>query len=48
MVLYRFEKLNNQTVKDVQSLTGLEDSLDCLDGTNIFTIRLLASGTDRG
>ena len=45
-------KLNNRTVKDVQSLPRIEDLLDCLDGATIFTrsrftIRLLASGTDR-
>ena len=30
-------KLNNQSIKDVQSLPRIEDSLDCLDGTTIFT-----------
>ena len=30
-------KLNNQTVKDAQSLPRIEDSLDCLDGATIFT-----------
>ena len=29
-------KLNNQTIKDAQSLPRIEDSLDCLDGA-IFT-----------
>ena len=30
-------KLNNQTIKDAQSLPRIEDSLDCLDGPAIFT-----------
>ena len=30
-------KLNNQTIKDVQSLPGIEDSLGCLDGATVFT-----------
>ena len=30
-------KLNNQTIKDAQSLPWIEDSLDCLDGATIFT-----------
>ena len=30
-------KLNNQTIKDAQSLPRIEDSLDCLDGAAIFT-----------
>ena len=30
-------KLNNRTIKDAQSLPRIEDSLDCLDGANIFT-----------
>ena len=30
-------KLNNQTIKDAQSLPRTEDSLDCLDGATIFT-----------
>ena len=30
-------KLNNQTIKDAQSLLRIEDSLDCLDGAVIFT-----------
>ena len=30
-------KLNNQTIKDAQSLPSIEDSLDCLDGAAIFT-----------
>ena len=29
-------KLNNQTIKDAQSLHRIEDSLDCLDGATIF------------
>ena len=29
-------KLNNQTIKDAQSLPRIEDSLDCLDGAAIF------------
>ena len=37
-------KLNNQTVKDVQSLPRIEDSLDCLDVTTIFTSLDLQSG----
>ena len=30
-------KLNNQTIKNAQSLPRIEDSLDCLDGATIFT-----------
>ena len=30
-------KLNNQTIKDAQSLPRIEDSLDCLDRAAIFT-----------
>ena len=30
-------KLNNQTIKDAQSLPRIQDSLDCLDGATIFT-----------
>ena len=30
-------KLNNQIIKDAQSLPRIEDSLDCLDGATIFT-----------
>ena len=30
-------KLNNQTIKDAQSLPRIEDSLDCLNGATIFT-----------
>ena len=30
-------KLNNQTIKDAQSLPRIEDSLECLGGTTIFT-----------
>ena len=30
-------KLNNQTIKDAQSLPRIEDFLDCLDGATIFT-----------
>ena len=37
-------KLNNQTIKDVQSLPRIEDSLDCLDGGTIFTSLDLQSG----
>ena len=29
-------KLNNQTIKDAQSLPRIEDSLDCLNGAAIF------------
>ena len=31
------KKLNNQTIKDAQSLPRIKDSLDCLDGATIFT-----------
>ena len=37
-------KLNNQTIKDVQSLPRIEDSLDCLDRATIFTSLDLQSG----
>ena len=37
-------KLNNQTIKDAQSLPRIEDSLDCLDGAAIFTSLNLQSG----
>ena len=37
-------KLNNQTIKDAQSLPRIEDSLDCLNGTAIFTSLDLQSG----
>ena len=37
-------KLNNQTIKDAQSLPRIKDSLDCLDGTAIFTSLDLQSG----
>ena len=37
-------KLNNQTIKDAQSLPRIEDSLDCLDGAAIFTSLDLQSG----
>ena len=30
-------KLNNQTIKDAQSLPRIKDSLNCLDGATIFT-----------
>ena len=30
-------KLNNRTIKDAQSLSRIEESLDCLDGATIFT-----------
>ena len=30
-------KLNNQTIKDAQSLPRIEDSLNCLNGATIFT-----------
>ena len=30
-------KLNDRTIKDVQSLPRIEDSLDCLDQATIFT-----------
>ena len=38
-------KLNNRTIKDVQGLPRIEDSLDCLDGATIFTILDLQSGS---
>ena len=37
-------KLNNQTIKDAQCLPRIEDSLDCLDVTTIFTSLDLQSG----
>ena len=37
-------KLNNKTIKDVQILPRIEDSLDCLDGATIFTSLGLQSG----
>ena len=37
-------KLNNQTLKDAQSVRRIEDSLDCLDGATIFTSLDLQSG----
>ena len=37
-------KLNNQAIKDAQSLPRIEDSLDCLDGATIFTSLDLQSG----
>ena len=37
-------KLNNQTIKDAQSLPRIEDSLHCLDGAAIFTSLDLQSG----
>ena len=37
-------KLNNQTIKNAQSLPRIEDSLDCLDGATIFTSLDLQSG----
>ena len=37
-------KLNNQTIKDAQSLPRIEDSLDCLDRATIFTSLDLQSG----
>ena len=37
-------KLNNQTIKDAQSLPRIEDSLDCLDRAAIFTSLDLQSG----
>ena len=37
-------KLNNQTIKDSQSLPRIEESLDCLDGATIFTSLDLQSG----
>ena len=45
-------KINNQTIKDAQSLPRTEDSLDCLNGATIFTSLDLQSGlagrNDRG
>ena len=37
-------KLNNQTIKDAQSLPTIEDSLNCLNGAAIFTSLDLQSG----
>ena len=37
-------KLNNQTIKDPQSLPRIEASLDCLNGAAIFTSLDLQSG----
>ena len=37
-------KLNNQTIKDAQSLPRIEDSLNCLNGTAIFMSLDLQSG----
>ena len=37
-------RLNNQTIKNAQSLLRIEDSLDCLDGATIFTSLDLQSG----
>ena len=37
-------KLNNRTIKDAQSLPRIEDSLDCLNGSTIFTSLDLQSG----
>ena len=37
-------KLNNQTIKDAQSLPRIEDSLDCLNRAAIFTSLDLQSG----
>ena len=37
-------KLNNQTIKDAQSLPRIEDSLDCLNGATIFMSLDLQSG----
>ena len=37
-------KLNNQTIKDAQSLPRIEDSLDCLNGAATFTSLDLQSG----
>ena len=37
-------KLNSRMIKNVQNLPRIEDSLDCLDGTTIFTSLDLQSG----
>ena len=37
-------KLNNRTVKDAYSLPQIEDSLECLDGAQIFTSLDLKAG----
>ena len=37
MVCIDLRKLNNQTIKDAQSLPRIEDSLNSLDGAAIFT-----------
>ena len=48
MMAYDFcidlRKPNNKTIKDVQSLPRIVDSLDCLDGITIFTSLDLQSG----
>ena len=44
LVCINLRKLNNRTIKDVQSLPRIEDSLDCLDGATIFTSLNLQSG----
>ena len=38
------QMLNNRTVKDACSLPRIEDSLDCLDGAQIFTSLNLKAG----
>ena len=37
-------KLNDRTIKDAYSLPRIEDSLDCLDGAQIFTSLDLKAG----
>ena len=44
MLCSDLRKLNNQTIKDAQSLPMIEDSLDSLDGATIFTSLDLQSG----
>ena len=39
-----FRMLNNRTIKDAYSLPRIEDSLDCLDGAQIFTSLGLKAG----
>ena len=37
-------KLNSHTIKDAYSLPRIEESLDCLNGANVFTLLDLKSG----
>ena len=38
------QKLNKRTIKDAYSLPRIEESLDCLNGSKIFTLLDLKSG----